>query len=463
MFSSLNTAISGLNAAQRAIEVTSQNIANANTEGFSRQQVQLSSVGTTTEAHFYTGGNAAILGGVKIEGVVRIRDTFLETARVNAGASKAALDVRTATLGGVEGLFAEPSDDGLQASIDEFFSAWHGVATQPGNDALSSQVLTTADALVGQLKFASSGIDERWNNAYGDLTTTVAQLNQATSDLAKVNQSILEGTVSDRPVNELLDRRDTLVRQLGEMAGGRAVQAADGTVNVLINGITVVANNVSVPVTLSGGRSLADAATDPPKITLGPLNVPVSNGKVAGLLAGLGNDLPAVAAQLDTVATTMRDAVNTVHAGGYTLDGRTGLDFFSGTGAADLAVVPTAYADLAVADDAGVVDGTNAQEIADLAIDAKAEAVLNGVAGPSEQLRSLAAELGTKLQGLYRAADVQTSVLATADEAINSNAGVSIDEEMTNLLLYQRSFQASAKVITAVDEMLDTLINRTAP
>ena len=459
---SFNTAVSGLNAAQRAIDVTSQNIANANTPGYSRQQVQLSSVGTTTAAHVYTGGNAAILGGVQIDDVVRVRDTFLETARVNAGATKEALDIRASTLAGAEGLLNEPGDDGLQAGLDEFFSAWHGLASNPSSEPFAGQVMAYGNNLAAQLRSTSTGVEERWNNARGELQNTVNTLNQATSDLAVVNQKVLESTVAERPVNELLDRRDTLIRTIGELAGGRAVIDKNNVASVMVNGITVVAGNRALPVTIAGATALSGATADPPKLMMGTIAVPVSAGKTAGLLASLGSDLPSMSTQLDGVAVALRDAVNAVHSGGYTLSGATGLNFFSGTGAQDLVVVPASGADLAVANAPGVVDGTNAQEIADLALDDKAAAALGGTPGPSSLVRSLAADVGTKLQGLQRAADVQTTVVATADEAVNSDSGVSIDEEMTNLLMYQRSYQASARVISAVDEMLDTLINRMA-
>ena len=463
-FSTLNTAISGLQAAQRAVETTSQNIANVNTPGYSRQRVLLSSVGSTTAAHFHSGNNVAILGGVKIDAILRVRDAFLETARVNAGATKEALGVRSATLGGVEGLLNEPGDEGLQAVIDGFFTSWHEVAAQPGTglDAASGQVLQSANALVAQLRFVSSGIDERWSSAAAELTATVSELNQATSDLGVVNQHIIEGTVAERPVNELLDRRDILIRTIGELSGGRAMIAQDGTASVMINNVTVVSGNRSLPVTVAGATALKDATADPPSLMMGASAVPVSSGKLAGLLVALGNDLPHVSTQLDGVAIALRDSVNAVHYLGYTTDGNTGLDFFAGTGASDLSVIPTTGADLAVASDLGVVDGNNAEKIADLSLDEKAEEALGGP-GASVQLRVLASEIGTRLQGLHQAVEVQDSVFATADAAINADAGVSVDEEMTSLLMYQRSYQASARVITAVDEMLDTLINRTAP
>ncbi len=462
-FSALNTAISGLHAAQRAIEVTGQNIANVNTPGYSRQRVLLSSVGSSTDAHFHTGNNNAILGGVKIDAVIRVRDAFLETARVNAGAAKEALTVRASTLAGVESLLNEPGDNGIQASIDDFFNAWHAVAASPGSnqEAAAGQVLQSANAMVNQLKFVSSGIAERWTNAGADLTSTVNTLNQATSDLALVNRHIVEGNIVERPVNELLDRRDTLVRTIGELAGGRVTVAANGTASIMINNVAVVSGDRSLPITVAGATSLADVGTDPPRLMTGDTAVPVSGGKLAGLLQALGNDLPTVSTQLDGVVTAMRDAVNAVHSTGYTPAGDTGLDFFAGTGASDLSVVAITAADLAVSSEAGVIDGNNAEKIADLSLDENSQAVLGGP-GPSVRLRTLAAEIGTKIQGLRQAVEVQESVFMTADAAINADAGVSIDEEMTSLLMYQRSYQASARVISTVDEMLDTLINRTA-
>jgi flagellar hook-associated protein 1 len=462
--SGFNTAVTGLSAAQRAIEVTSQNIANVNTPGYSRQQVQLSSLGSTTAAHFHTGSNTAILGGVQIDAVLRVRDTFLETARVNAGSAKAALDIRASTVTGVEGLLNEPGDEGLQAVIDDFYASWHELAASPGTNqpAAAGQVLQAANALVTQLKFVASGIVERWDNAKGELAVTVSELNQASADLAVVNQKIIEGTVTERPINELLDRRDSLVRTIGDLAGGRVTIAKDNTASVMINNVSVVSGNRSLPLTLGGGNSLAEAPTDPPKLMLGDVTVPVSSGKMAGLMVALGGDLPIVAAQLDGVATAMRDAVNSVHRVGYTVTGDTGLDFFAGNGASDLTVVPTTSDQLAVAADPDVVDGTNAERIADLALDDKAAEALAGQPGASVLLRALAADIGTKLQGLNRAVEVQDSVFATADAAANSDSGVSIDEEMTSLLQYQRSYQASARVISAVDELLDTLINRMA-
>jgi flagellar hook-associated protein 1 FlgK len=321
-------------------------------------------------------------------------------------------------------------------------------------------VLQRGSAVAAQLRFVSSGISQRWQSARAELDTTIDQLNRAATDLAGVNQAILEGKVADRPVNELLDRRDLLVRQIGDLVGGRSVESQDGTVSVVVNGITAVSGSHAETFTLTGAGTIEDATSNPPQISLGPHPMPVTSGRAAGLLAVTSTDLPNLTIQLDNVALALRDVVNGQHTAGFTLAGAGGGDFFDATGAADISVVPTSADQLAVAGATGVVDGANALAIADLAQDALARAAL-GAPGPSEEWRVLTAGLGSQLQGLNRAGDVQESVLSSADAAVNADAGVNLDEEMAALLMYQRSYQASARVLTAVDEMLDTLVNRT--
>jgi flagellar hook-associated protein 1 FlgK len=413
----------------------------------------------------YTSGNYTIIGGVQIDGVQRIHDAFLEQARVNAGATSEALMAQSSALSSVEDLLNEPGDNGLQSVLDSFYTSWHDLAQNPGDASATAAtggvVLAKAQAVVNQLKFVSSGVSQQWDNQHEQLAGLVTKVNQQTSDLALLNQRILEGKVAGRPINELMDRRDVLVRAIGAETGAHAVESANGTVNVLINGNTIVSGSFAQTLTISGATALGGAATDPPRITLGSVTIPVSSGKAAGLLAATGSDLVDFMSQLDGIATSLRDAVNTVHQGGYTLSGNPGGDFFAGAGASDLSVVPTSGNDLAIAAEPNTVDGSNALKIADLSLDENSAAVLGGP-GPSVRLRGLAGTVGTKVQGLNNAAAVQTTVLNAAEAAVESDSGVSIDEEMTNLLQYQRAYQASARVITTVDEMLDTLVNRTA-
>jgi flagellar hook-associated protein 1 FlgK len=192
----------------------------------------------------------------------------------------------------------------------------------------------------------------------------------------------------------------------------------------------------------------------------GTTTVPVDSGSAAGHLAVLGTDLPSLAARIDGVATDLRDIVNAVHTTGFAKDGSPGGDFFAGTDALSLTVVPTAPDQLAITPAPGTVDGTVAMRIGDLSDDRVAESTL-GRPGPSVQWRDLTTLLGVRVQSLKNAGDVQDSVVSAADAAVQADSGVNLDEEMTNMLQYQRAYQAAARVVTTVDEMLDTLVNRT--
>jgi flagellar hook-associated protein 1 FlgK len=459
-FSTMNTAISGLLASQRALDITGQNVVNANTPGYSRQRVQVSAIGGTPSANFHTASLDSTIGGVKIDTIERIRDVFLENTRVAAGASMEAVKAQATALRGAEQLLSEPGDGGLQSVIDDFYNAWHDLAQKPTDPGAGAVVIQRGKTVASQLAFVSNGVDERWQTARTELESTVSQLNQAAVDLAKVNEKIRQGNVVGRPVNELLDQRDVLVRTIGELAGGKpSVVTDDGMISVSVNGLNLVTGNRAEQFSLTGATTLAGATSDPPTVTFGSAQVSVASGKAAGLLAALRTDLPSVSEQLDGVAVALRDAVNTVHGNGFTVGGVPGGEFFTGTGAANLTVVPQLTAELAVASEAGNVDGNNALALADLSIDLNAEEALGGGDSPSALWRNLAANVGTQVQGLQRGLEVQSTVLATADAAVEADAGVNLDEEMAALLMYQRSYQASARVITTVDNVLETLIN----
>ncbi len=458
-FSSLNVAVTGLAAAQRAMDIVGQNVVNANTPGYSRQRVDVSSVGVSSAATMFSGTNASV-GGVRIDGVARIRDAFLEGARAAAGGKLNALQSQNSVLTQVQNLLSEPGETGLQSTMDSFFTAWQDLAQRPDDSAAGAVVIQRGNAVADQLKFVSEGITSQWMSSQSDLSNVVSQTNQALTDLAGVNQKIRQGANAGADVNELEDQRDTLVRTLSDLVGASASTNSDGTTAVSVNGINVLDGDHAEKVTLTGAGTLANVASDPPAITWGTVTVPVASGKAAGLLAALKTDLPKLASQTDQVAVALRDVVNTTHQQGFTLAGAQGGDFFSGTDASTLGVVPTDPTELAVASTAGTVDGNNALALGDLVDERTARTVL-GSEGPSELWRNMVANYGVKVQSVSNGVTVQQTVVASADSMVEADAGVSVDEEMSSMLLYQRAFEASSRIITTVDSMMDTLINRT--
>jgi flagellar hook-associated protein 1 len=458
-FSSLNTAVSGLAAAQRAMDVIGQNIVNANTPGYSRQRVELAEVGGPTNAALFSG-TGADNGGVTVAGVTRIRGVFAEAARAAAGGRQAALGAQTDSLSAVQTVFSEPGDTGLQSTMDSFYAAWHDLANNPTDVAAGSVVIQRGIAVTDQLHSVSSSITSQWLSGLNSLQDVMSQVNQAAQDLAHVNGLISTGVASGRPVNDLEDQRDLLGRKLAELIGGVATIGSDGQSSISVNGVALVSGTTAQQFTLTGATTLSGATATPPKIMWGTMPVAVESGSAAGYLAVLGGDLPSLSARLDTVATSLRDMVNTVHVTGFQADGTPGGPFFSGADASSIAVVPTDPAQLAVTPAAGTIDGSVAQKIGDLSDDSAQLAVL-GSTGPSAQWRSMTTLLGVRVQSLKTAGTVQDSVVAAAENSVQTEAGVNLDEEMTNLLQYQRSYQAAARIVSTVDEILDTLVNHT--
>jgi flagellar hook-associated protein 1 FlgK len=458
-FSTLNTAMTGLTAAQRTMDVIAQNIVNSNTPGYSRQRVELSAIGAPPGASLFTGSKTP-LGGVSVDGVTRIRTAFLEGTRATAGARFSALETRAGELGAVEQLLGEPGDTGLQSVLDDFFNSWYDLAQRPTAGEAGAVVIQRGQAVAQQLGFVANGTAERWNTARSDLANVLAQANQAASDLAGVNNRIGENLAAGRSANELMDLRDQLVRTLGELVGGTASPTRDGMVSVSVGGVDIVSGSTARSFGLGGATAVSEVGEDPPRITWNGIDVPVESGRAAGLLGVLATDFPAMMTSLDSVAEALATSVNTLHSAGYTLDGNPGGDFFSGSTALDLSVAVSEVDELAVSGSGGDVDGSTARRIGDLVDDRNAEAVLEGP-GASALWRDLSAGLGVQVQSVERAVEVQRSVRDTADAAVESDAGVNLDEEMTSMLLFQRAYEASARVITVVDEMLDVLVNRT--
>ena len=455
-FGSLNIAITGMAAAQKAMDVTGQNMVNANTPGYSRQRVQLSSV--ALPSHDVMGNKRA---GVQVDDTVRVRDAFLEATRNAAGAKMESLSAQASALSGAEQLLNEPGENGVQQVMDDFYAAWHDLAANPADRAAGSVVLNRGAQVASALATVVTGLSDRWTTIRHDLDNTVGQANAAASDLAVLNGRIQQTSIAGAPVNELIDQRDQLVRKLGELVGGVAAQSEDGMVNVTVAGISVVSGNRSETLKVSGTYDMNAAADEPPQVTWGSVKVPLESGKAAGLLSSVRTDLPQMSKAVDAVAVAMRDSVNALHTQGFTLGGAAGTNFFTGTSAADLAVAIEDPGSLAVTASPGTIDGSTALRIGDLSIDSKAAALLGGP-GASVRWRDLAANIGTKVDSVRRATTVQEAVQATADAAVESDAGVNLDEEMSNMLLWQRAYQASARVISTADAMLDTLINRMA-
>jgi flagellar hook-associated protein 1 FlgK len=459
-FGGLNTALSALYAQRRGLDVTGQNIANANTEGYSRQRVDMRSIGGQEVPAIYSVWSGAG-GGVDVASVSRIRDAFLEARGRAEHGQGAYLTSQAQTFGHIESIFQEPSDTAMQSQLDDYWAAWHDVANNPGTLAARNQLLQRGSVITDGLHAAFEQLGAEFKINRDQLDAYATDVNTSAATIAQLNQSIQRAQAAGLPTNELADKRDVQLMHLAEVAGATAISRADGTVDVLLGGSTLVSGATARAVQATGGGRLEDVMADPTnqRVALqwsdNGSPITVTDGQVASNLQTLNTVVPQYAGKLDDVAAKLASKVNGAHGGAYDLDGNAGGAFFSGTTAATITVAITDARKVAAARTStpgGNLDGGGADALAALGLQSD---------GPDAEYRQMVAALGVQSQSAGRRADIQASVSSEVDGARMSVAGVNLDEEMTNLLSYQRAYEAASKVFNAINETLDTLINRT--
>src|SRR4051794_23985276 len=257
-FSTLNTARTALSAQQRGIDVTGQNIANVNTDGYSRQRADLQAIGGSTIPAFYSK-SPGIGQGVDADQVTRIRDAFLEGRAHQEYSTNARLTAENDSLELVEQAFREPGDTGVQSLLSKMWAGWGDVANQPQDLAARSQVLQRLETLVGGLHASQSSLDGQWNQTRENLDVVVSDVNAAATSIAELNRAIKRANQSEMPANELTDRRDSLVMKLAESVGATVRQGDFGVVDVVVGGMTLVAGSTANLLKVAGSNDPTDA------------------------------------------------------------------------------------------------------------------------------------------------------------------------------------------------------------
>jgi len=452
-FSGLNTALTALHAQRRGLEVTGQNIANANTEGYTRQRMDMQAVAGTPVPAIYSTWNGAG-AGVSVSDINRLRDGFLESRGRAEHANGANLAEQQNVYVRIETIFAEPSDTALQSQFADFWSGWADVANQPGNMAARTQLIERGAVVADGLRGAYAALSSQWDTQRVQINAHVVEVNTAADAVAQLNQTILTSRSAGLPQNELADQRDLHLMKLAELIGAVGTYRDDGTVDVSVGGSTLVSAGSVRHLEAAGATRMADQATDRVRLRWADNGQPtlVTGGRLAASLDALGDVLPGFAGKLDGIAERLAEVINDQHELGFGLDGTDGRPFFNGSTAATISVAVTSPQELGVAKAAGSLDGSNAEKLAELS---------KLVDGPDAAYRSMVVSLGVVSQTVSRRADIQARVSEGVDALRSADAGVNLDEEMTNMLTYQRAYEAASRVLNAVDGLLDTLINRT--
>ena len=462
-FGGLNTAYSGLVAARTGIDVTGQNIANVNTDGYTRQRVATSSIESPARAGIFSAG--VVPGqGVSVDAIARLGNQVVDGQVRSAASTAGYQSTRASAIATLEASLGEPSTNGIASQLNAFWSAWGDVANSPGDPGPAAVLIGQATSLAAAISAGHRAVDDQWTGLRTQADGLSAELNSAATQVADLNARIRTNTQLGVGSNELIDARSVLTERIASIAGGTVRDAGDGTVDVLIGGNALVSGTSARTVAVTGGYALASAAdgvsvewADRPGQP-----IPLTGGSLAGTVSllqppagGAGGTLAEAAASYDALATQLATQVNAVHRTGFTTDGARGGDFFSvpagGSPARGLTVLVTGPATIAAGDGAGGAhDNTIALAIAQIGV---------GTGSPDRAWSTIVAGIGATARSESQQATLTGLAADSAKNRQLSGAGVSLDEENVNLLSYQHAYQGAARVMTAIDEMLDTLIN----
>ncbi|MEV6344524.1 flagellar hook-associated protein FlgK [Actinoplanes sp. NPDC051851] len=468
-FSGLNTALTSLYAQRRGLDVTGQNIANANTEGYTRQRVTMQAQNASLVPGIYATTDA-IGNGVTVSSVDRMRNAALDQRSYTEHANSAYHNARAGAYNLIEDVFAEPSDTALQARMADMWDGFNKITTNPSVTAPKASLLEEANTVASSINDAAASLNNQYESARTGLDTYVDDVNKAAESVAKLNNQIVVASKAGLAANELQDQRAQTILSLSELVGASATETPDGSINVFIGSSPLVSgfNARSIEIAPGSATRLEDLSTTDVNLRWSDTTTGVAAGGTMGAsmeLLASGGTLQTMTSRLDKVASTLADTVNAIYKTGYAVDGTTGNDFFvrndgdttQAVTASTISVGVTDPAKLAISsgDPTGtpkVLNGNIADTLSELA---------DSRSGADSEYQSMIGELGVSAQSAIRRRDVQNAVTDQVDAARDAESGVNIDEEMTNLLTYQRGYEAAGRVLTTIDSMLDQLINRT--
>lgn len=453
MFQGLSTALSALYAFQQGLDTTGNNIANVNTEGYSRQRVNLHPLEGQTVGSFWSIPPKVGIG-VTVDSIMRTRDQFLDARSLQEHSSQGQLARNAQAMSELELIFAEPSDTGLQAQMAQFWSAWDNV--NDANLAPRTQIVENAKTLVTSIHDARISLDKMESAAISAMRNDVGQLNAWADQVAGLNANIRTALQAGQQPNALMDQRDLLISKMSDLADVLVSPTEWGSVAVTIGGVPIVRDDraTHLEVDLSGPQAVLrwDKDGDPNVVTNG-LVAHVNGGKIAGQLEIANETVPRYIANLDSLVSRLVNLVNTQHQAGEDIDGNAGVPFFSGTTSADVEVTASLAANprlvAAAKAGGGPLDNENARAMAMLA---------SAQLGPDSFYRDMIDQLGVESQTAANRHRIQRSITQSVDAQRDSVSGVSLDQELTNLVRYQQSYAAAARYVNALNTTMDALL-----
>ena len=449
---------SALFTAQQAISVAGHNLANVKTPGYSRQQV------TLAENRPENGSPGQIGTGVHAETIRRSFDSFVDAQLLASRERLGEFTASSNALARLEPLFGDANNQGIGAGLNEFFGALQDVTTNPSDLSARTVFLSKATALAGRFNQSAADLTAAQESINRQVGQTVTDVNRLTSQIADLNMKIAEAESSGQQANDLRDQRGVALADLGELIEVSSIEDATGQLTlsagrgqVLVDkdriyqlvGVPDLSNNGLLNVHYDAG---AGATTN--------LSSVIQSGRLKGLLDVRDQTIPGLRASLDTLASEVVTQVNQQHRLGFGLDGSTNQDFFApaGTAASTITVSLSNVRQIAASSTAAGVPGNNANALALAGLKNRDFAPFGNVTF-QEYYSTIAGSFGSTVQGVEDNLKAQQILHDQLTFQRASISGVSMDEELANLLQYQRSFEAASRMIVIADEMFQTILS----
>jgi flagellar hook-associated protein 1 FlgK len=438
----IETALRGLTAAQAAIDTTGENISNANNPNYSRQvAVEVESPGLNLTGFSNNTGDAVQLGqGVDVSTINRVRDQFLDVQYRAQNTNTSGLNTASGLLQQVQTALAEPSTDGVSSQLTAFWSSWSDLANDPsgsGSLAAKQAVVDDGTTLAETFNGIESQLQTIQNQASSQFTALTASNGQVQSDanqIASLNGEINQALGAGQSPNDLLDQRDQLLDDLSQYGSVSVTDPGNGLLVVNFGGDTTTP--------LVNGKT-ANAVSS--------LNLTPASGGTLGTLLNLSSSSGPISSYLtsmNTFANTLASSVNAIHSN---------PPFF--TVSSSPTSLGSTSTTLGVGVTASQVQTTTTTNPGANDIPLAISQLAGGAA--DQQYSAFVAQVGSDVQSNQASLTTANTLLSSIQNQRQSVSGVSLDEEMTNLVTYQQAYQASARMMTTIDSTLDTLINHT--
>jgi len=445
---SMNIAVQALMAEQGALDVTTNNISNVNTPGYSRQLAVFQESPTVLE------GKVAYGTGVTLEQFQSVRDQMLQLRIYEETAQQGNAQAQLNSLSQIQTTFADPSQ-GIGGALTAFFNSLSQLSTNPTDTNARQQVLIAANNLANAFHQSASALGQVQQQLDQTVPQAVNQINELTAQIAKLNAQVaqMQGVGQDPGTTQ--DQRDQLILQLSQLVDVSVTQTDQGVTLTTANGVPLVVGGQNFELqsgAASGGMQGVFANGQ-------DITSQIQGGKLGGTIQARDGVIPDLLSQLDTLASQFTTSFNAANQSGFDLSGNPGGNIFtplaSVTGAASsFGVAITDPALIAASADGSA--GSNGNVAQMLAV--RDQQLPEGVT-PMGAYSNLVLAVGNYGASAQANVSASSTTLQQLTDQRNAVSGVSLDEESTNMILYQRAYQAAARVVTTVDSMLQTVLS----